>query len=253
MRHIYLRRKKLLSWTKLQQHSGSHHALLSLLSSPPVSPFLRSNIIVHPSGRAIPTSLWDVKTSENVVDSGVIGRRSSNGRNRRGLVGAGAVAAAAVAALAFPSVSNALDLAGDAGSLAASGNALLSSISETGFYQAFSLVFVSEIGDKTFFMAGLLAMQTSRLISFLGSMAALAVMTVISVGIGQIFHVVPAGLADGIPLDDVAAVLAFTFFGFKTLKEALAMEEGSSAMDEELADAEETVQGSSTSKEASTM
>ena len=235
----------------LHQYSGSYHALLSLFSSPPVSAFLRSSINVYPSGRATPTSLWDVKTSENVVDSGV--RRSNNGRNHRALVGAGAVAAAAVAALSFPSISNALDLAGDATSLAASGNALVSSITDTGFYQAFSLVFVSEIGDKTFFMAGLLAMQTSRLISFLGSMAALAVMTVISVGIGQIFHVVPAGIADGIPLDDVAAVLAFTFFGLKTLKEALALEEGASAMDEELADAEETVQGSSTSKEVTTL
>jgi hypothetical protein len=225
--------------------------LFFLSSSPPASPFLRSSINVHPSGRATPTSLWDVKTSEKVVDSGVSRWRSSNGRNRRGLVGA--VAAAAVAALAFPSVSHAMDLAGDAGSLVTSGNALVSSITETGFYQAFSLVFVSEIGDKTFFMAGLLAMQTSKFISFVGSMAALAVMTVISVAIGQIFHVVPAGIADGIPLDDVAAVLAFTFFGVKTLKEALAMEEGSSAMDEEMADAEETVQGSSTSKEASTM
>jgi hypothetical protein len=238
----------LLSLTNLQQYSGSHDALLSLFSSPPASPFLRSSINVHPSGRATPTSLWDVKSSEKVVDSGVIRWRSS-----RGLVGAGAVAAAAVAALAFPSVSHAMDLAGDAGSLVTSGNALVSSITETGFYQAFSLVFVSEIGDKTFFMAGLLAMQTSKFISFVGSMAALAVMTVISVAIGQIFHVVPAGIADGIPLDDVAAVLAFTFFGVKTLKEALAMEEGSSAMDEEMADAEETVQGSSTSKEASTM
>lgn len=245
----------MLSLTNLQQYkySGSHHALFSLFSSRPVSPFLRSSINVHPSGRATPTSLWDVENSEKVLDSGVSRKRSSNGRNRRGLIGVGAVTAAAVAALAFPSVSHAIDLAGDAGSLAASGNALVSSITETGFYQAFSLVFVSEIGDKTFFMAGLLAMQTSRLISFLGSMAALAVMTVISVGIGQIFHVVPAGIADGIPLDDVAAVLAFTFFGFKTLREALAMEEGSSAMDEELADAEETVQGSSTSKEASTL
>jgi putative Ca2+/H+ antiporter (TMEM165/GDT1 family) len=52
--------------------------------------------------------------------------------------------------------------------------------------QAFSLVFVSEIGDKTFFIAGLLAMKTSRLISFTGSMAALTVMTIISVVIGQV-------------------------------------------------------------------
>jgi putative Ca2+/H+ antiporter (TMEM165/GDT1 family) len=74
-------------------------------------------------------------------------------------------------------------------------------------------------------------------------MAALSAMTVLSVLIGQIFHAVPAGLSDGIPLDDVAAVLAFAFFGFKTLKEALAMDpDGKSAMDEELAEAEEAVE-----------
>uniref|UniRef100_A0A7S2Y4R4 GDT1 family protein n=1 Tax=Entomoneis paludosa TaxID=265537 RepID=A0A7S2Y4R4_9STRA len=123
------------------------------------------------------------------------------------------------------------------------------SIVETGFYQAFSLVFVSEIGDKTFFIAGLLAMKTSKFVSFLGSIGALAVMTVLSVLIGQIFHAVPSGFADGIPLDDVAAVLAFAFFGFKTLKEALDMEEGESAMDEELADAEEAVDESKAIKE----
>mmetsp|Transcript_9855 Transcript_9855/g.13011 ORF Transcript_9855/g.13011 Transcript_9855/m.13011 type:complete len:345 (-) Transcript_9855:99-1133(-) len=123
------------------------------------------------------------------------------------------------------------------------------SIAETGFYQAFSLVFVSEIGDKTFFIAGLLAMKTSKLVSFLGSIGALAVMTVISVVIGQLFHAVPSGFADGIPLDDIAAVLAFTFFGLKTLKEALAMEEGESVMDEELAEAEKDVDESTAIKE----
>jgi hypothetical protein len=80
-----------------------------------------------------------------------------------------------------------------------------------------------------------------------------AVMTIISVAIGQIFHVVPAGLSNGIPLDDVAAVLAFAFFGFKTLKDALDIDEGSSAMDEELADAEEAVDGSDTVKQATAL
>lgn len=124
-----------------------------------------------------------------------------------------------------------------------------SSVVETGFYQAFSLVFLSEIGDKTFFIAGLLAMKTSKIVSFLGSMGALAVMTIISVVIGQAFHAVPSGFADGIPLDDVAAVLAFAFFGLKTLKEALTMEEGESVMDEELAEAEEEVDESKAIKE----
>ncbi|VEU44660.1 unnamed protein product [Pseudo-nitzschia multistriata] len=144
-------------------------------------------------------------------------------------------------------------LSGGAVTAYSSANGLLASLTETGFYQAFSLVFVSEIGDKTFFMAGLLAMKTSKFISFLGSMGALFVMTIISVLIGQTFHVVPAGFGEGflggLPLDDVAAVLAFAFFGFKTLQEALTMEEGESVMDEEFAEAEEEVEASDTTKQ----
>lgn len=167
---------------------------------------------------------------------------------------AGATAAAITVLAAYPGVTNAFDLAslsGGASAVASSTNKFFASVGETGFYQAFTLVFLSEIGDKTFFIAGLLAMKTSRLISFVGSMGALAVMTVISVVIGQVFHAVPAGLADGIPLDDVAAVLAFAFFGIKTLKEALEMDGGSSAMDEELAEAEEEVEANDASKQAS--
>ena len=130
-------------------------------------------------------------------------------------------------------------ISGGASFLATSTNRFMSSLAETGFYQAFSLVFVSEIGDKTFFMAGLLAMKTSKFISFIGSMGALFVMTLISVIIGQTFHAVPSGFLGGegsflggLPLDDVAAVLAFAFFGFKTLQDALDMEEGESVMDE---------------------
>ena len=120
------------------------------------------------------------------------------------------------------------------------------SLASTGFYQAFSLVFLSEIGDKTFFIAGLLAMKTNRLVSFLGSISALIIMTLLSVLIGQVFHIVPTfgsggGILEGIPLDDIAAALAFAFFGVKILKEALEMEEGTSIMDEEFAEAEETV------------
>ncbi len=136
---------------------------------------------------------------------------------------------------------------GGASALALSTSQLWDSLTETGFYQAFSLVFVSEIGDKTFFIAGLLAMKTSRLISFVGSMGALAAMTLVSVIIGQIFHAVPSGIADGIPLDDLAAVFAFTFFGIKTLREAWEIDgDSTGTMDVELAEAKETVEGSST-------
>ena len=80
-----------------------------------------------------------------------------------------------------------------------------------------------------------------------------AVMTVISVIIGQVFHAVPSEIANGIPLDDVAAVLAFTYFGIKILSEALFDngDGGKSAMDEEFEEAEETVEGSDTINKAS--
>lgn len=186
-------------------------------------------------------------------NSFLLGSRSST-KNTATTAVLASTALALVGFATFPGVSHALDLAslsGGAAAVATSTNELFAGFAETGFYQAFSLVFLSEIGDKTFFIAGLLAMKTSRLISFIGSMGALAVMTVISVVIGQVFHAVPAGLANGIPLDDVAAVLAFAFFGIKTLKEALALDGGSSAMDEELAEAEEEVEANDASKQTS--
>jgi hypothetical protein len=42
--------------------------------------------------------------------------------------------------------------------------ALMAAIAKSGFSAAFALIFVSEIGDKTFFIAALLAMQYSRLL-----------------------------------------------------------------------------------------
>jgi hypothetical protein len=157
---------------------------------------------------------------------------------------------ALVAALALAIPSSAL--ASSATDVISASTTYMDKLSETGFYQAFSLVFVSEIGDKTFFIAGLLAMKAGRLVSLIGSIGALAVMTIISVVIGQLFHVVPPGLTQGLPLDDIAAVLAFAFFGLKTLKEASEIDdsaEGVSGMDEEFADAEEAVEGSRTIKE----
>ena len=156
-----------------------------------------------------------------------------------------------ISCAAFPAMSHAVvvDPTGSVITMASATSNLISKLSETGFYQAVSLVFLSEIGDKTFFIAGLLAMKTSKVASFLGSMGALTAMTLLSVLIGQIFHAVPSGFGDGIPLDDIAACLAFAFFGIKTLKESLAMEEGASVMDEELAEAEEEVENSESVKQ----
>jgi putative Ca2+/H+ antiporter (TMEM165/GDT1 family) len=112
----------------------------------------------------------------------------------------------------------------------------------SGFVQSFLLIFASEIGDKTFFIAGLLAAKYSRLISLAGSIGALSVMTVISCIIGRVFHSLPPGLTQGLPLDDYAAVVAFAYFGIKTLYDAYQLPEGdSSGIEEEKKEAEEEV------------
>mmetsp|Transcript_34357 Transcript_34357/g.60782 ORF Transcript_34357/g.60782 Transcript_34357/m.60782 type:complete len:369 (-) Transcript_34357:76-1182(-) len=112
----------------------------------------------------------------------------------------------------------------------------------SGFVQAFLLIFASEIGDKTFFLAGLLAAKYSILISAAGSIGALSVMTVISTIIGQVFHSVPESITQGIPFDDYAAIAAFTYFGAKTLYDAFLLPDGdSSGIDEEREEAEEIV------------
>ena len=194
-----------------------------------------------------------VHKPEVIVDNGLLIRErgTSSSQYLRNVISVVAPSAAAIAMAAFalPSASNAItvaDISSIAGGASSSASAWMESLTDSGFYQAFSLVFLSEIGDKTFFVAALLAAKLSRFISFVGSLGALAVMTVISVVIGQVFHAVPAGIANGVPLDDVAAVLAFTYFGIKILSEAFEDSGEKSAMDEEFEEAEETVEGSDT-------
>lgn len=59
-----------------------------------------------------------------------------------------------------------------------------SSSSSLGFVHAFvaslSMIIVSELGDKTFFIAAIMAMRHPRLTVFLGAMSALGFMTVLS-------------------------------------------------------------------------
>ena len=161
-----------------------------------------------------------------------------------------AASAALIAAAAFANPGASFALAAEPAAIMNSATSFMDGIVETGFYQAFSLVFVSEIGDKTFFIAGLLAMKVGRVVSLIGSVSALVVMTIISVLIGQIFHAVPPGISQGLPLDDIAAVIAFAFFGLKTLKEASEIEDGdNSGVDEEYEDAVEAVDESRTLKE----
>jgi len=109
--------------------------------------------------------------------------------------------------------------------------------------EAFSLIFVSEIGDKTFFVAALFAMKSSRLVSFVGSVGALATMTVFAVLIGQVFHSIPEIPAlNGVKVDEYVAVGAFLYFGLKLLRDSyLIKDSDGSGIDEELEEAKEEV------------
>lgn len=123
---------------------------------------------------------------------------------------------------------------------AGGGGGLMSYISP-GFAQAYSLIFLSELGDKTFFVAGLLAIKYSRLISFTGSVGALGVMSVIAVLIGQVFHTVPASVTNGLPLDDIAAAALFAYFGLKTIKDSYDLPSDGGDANDELEDAQQVV------------
>ena len=115
-----------------------------------------------------------------------------------------------------------------------------SALGRSGFLAAFALIFLSEIGDKTFFIAGLLAMKVRflmvlglrcncltvhpwsrclcscgagrKMISFVGSTAALAVMTVISVVIGYGFKSVPDALKSTVPVGHYLSVACLLYF-----------------------------------------
>ncbi|KAK9276834.1 hypothetical protein L1049_006371 [Liquidambar formosana] len=100
----------------------------------------------------------------------------------------------------------------------------LSDIS-TGFASAFLLIFFSELGDKTFFIAALLAARNSSAVVFIGTFGALAAMTIISVFLGRTFHYVDDILPfrfgeNDLPVDDIAAVFLLVYFGVSTLIEA---------------------------------
>ncbi|KAL7167634.1 hypothetical protein ACSBR2_038156 [Camellia fascicularis] len=94
-----------------------------------------------------------------------------------------------------------------------------------GFASAFLLIFFSELGDKTFFIAALLAARNSSAVVFIGTFGALATMTIISVVLGRTFHyvddILPFRFGDtDLPVDDIAAVCLLVYFGVSTLLDA---------------------------------
>ncbi len=87
----------------------------------------------------------------------------------------------------------------------------------TAFISGFLLITVSEIGDKTFFIAMILAMQHSQRLVFASAISALATMTMLSVGVGQAVSLLPQIYIH------YAEVALFIIFGFKLIYDSTQM------------------------------
>ena len=95
------------------------------------------------------------------------------------------------------------------------------------FVLSLTMILFSEIGDKTFLVAALMAMRHSQILVFSAAFAALAIMTVLSAVLG---HTLPALLPKR--LTTVAAALLFLVFGAKMLREGLGMPRDSDTSEE---------------------
>ncbi|CEJ43162.1 TMEM165/GDT1 family protein [Umezakia ovalisporum] len=87
----------------------------------------------------------------------------------------------------------------------------------TAFTAGLLLITISELGDKTFFIAVILAMKHSRQLVFIGVSAALAAMTILSVIFGKIVSFLPQNYLN------YAEIFLFLAFGIKLLYEASKM------------------------------
>ncbi|KAK4154890.1 hypothetical protein C8A00DRAFT_14052 [Chaetomidium leptoderma] len=94
------------------------------------------------------------------------------------------------------------------------------------FMLSFTMIIFSEIGDKTFLVAALMAMKHDRLVVFTAALSALVAMTILSAVLG---HAVPALISKR--LTTFLAAVLFLIFGARLLREGLAMspDEGVSA------------------------
>lgn len=101
-----------------------------------------------------------------------------------------------------------------------------------GFMHAFvasiSVIIVSEIGDKTFFIAAIMAMKYTRLLVFAGAISALGFMTFLSVILGFAMMIIPRWVTQYI------CTLLLALFGLKMLYDGWRMnpEEGQEELEE---------------------
>jgi Ca2+/H+ antiporter, TMEM165/GDT1 family len=107
-----------------------------------------------------------------------------------------------------------------------------------GLLSSFMIIIFSEIGDKTFLIAAILAMRHPRLTVFGGAFASLMIMSLLSAQLG---HLLPTLLPRA--ATELAAAGLFFVFGVKMLKEAREMKGGNEKIQEEMKEAEEEIEG----------
>ncbi|XP_022100336.1 transmembrane protein 165-like [Acanthaster planci] len=105
-----------------------------------------------------------------------------------------------------------------------------------GFVHAFaaslSVIIVSELGDKTFFIAAIMAMRHARITVFVGALGALAVMTALSALLGYATTIIPRWFTY------YASTFLFALFGLRMLREGwnMSADEGQEELEEVQAD-----------------
>lgn len=103
--------------------------------------------------------------------------------------------------------------------------------------QSFAMILVSEVGDKTFLIAAILAMSNPRLVVFAGAFGSLVVMSILSAAMG---HILPSLLPRR--WTQLAAGILFLVFGTKMLMEGRQMKAGNEKIQEEMKEAEEEIE-----------
>lgn len=97
-----------------------------------------------------------------------------------------------------------------------------------GFIASFSVIIVSELGDKTFFIAAIMAMRHPRLTVFIAAISAIFVMNTLAVILGMATTVIPRYITQ------YGSIILFAIFGVKMLYEGYNMseDEGKEEMEE---------------------
>ncbi|KAM5542313.1 hypothetical protein V8D89_004186 [Ganoderma adspersum] len=105
-------------------------------------------------------------------------------------------------------------------------------------WRSFAMIIFSEIGDKTFLIAAILAMRHPRLVVFAGAFGSLVVMSILSAELG---HLLPTLVPR--KWTQACAAALFLVFGAKMLLEGREMKAGNEKIQEEMKEAEEDIEG----------